>query len=113
MAKKKEEVSALSAGGAAPLEAQVAKSPLKLTEAEKVTFDFAINVVKLNRAKAWVNQQATLNGTVAPKGEAYVEAVQARYIALGGLLRGQQLAGKAPNPRNKKNVVNLADEVAE
>lgn len=111
MAKKK----ALSptAAGVNPLEPQVTEHAPKLTAAELVTFDFAVNVVKLNRAKAWVNQQAALNGTAAPKGKELVEEVKARYIALGGLLSGDQHAGKAPSPKSKKNVVNLADEVAD
>lgn len=111
MAKKK----ALSptAAGVNPLEPQVTEHAPKLTKEELATFDFAVNVVKLNRAKAYVNQQASLNNTPAPKGKELVEAVKARYIELGGLLVDQQLAGKAPSPKSKKNVVNLADEDAD
>lgn len=111
VAKKK--VLSPTAAGVNPLEAQVTNHPPKLSAEELATFDFAVNVVKLNRSKAWVNQQAALAGKEAPKGKELVEAVKERYIALGGLLVGEKLAGKSPSPRSKKNVVNLADEDAD
>lgn len=98
------------AGGIEPLAPQATQAQPKLTNEELATFDFAVNVVKLNRAKAWVNQQAALNGVSVPKGKDLVEAVKSRYLELGGLSRDQQLAGKAPSPRSKRNIVNLADE---
>lgn len=71
------------------------------------TYDFAVNVVKLNRAKVWVAEQAKLAGTPAPVGAALIAAVKDRYVAIGGLLRDQQLAGKTKKRGPK--VVNLAD----
>lgn len=90
-----------TAGGIDPLAPQVTPNEPKLTREELATFDFAVNVVKLNRAKAWVNQNAEELGN--PKGNNLVEAVKARYVELGGLLADQQLAGKAPASKGKKH----------
>ncbi len=96
-----------AAGGIDPLAPQVTPAAATLTNEELATFDFAVNIVKLNRAKAWVNQQAALKGEAAPKGKALVEAVKARYIQLGGLLVEQK---NALVGRKGRNIVNLADE---
>lgn len=72
------------------------------------TYDFAVNVVKLNRAKVWVAEQAKLVGAApAPVGAALIAAVKDRYVAIGGLLRDLQLVGKTKKRGSK--VVNLAD----
>lgn len=60
-------------------------------------FGWAFNVVKLNRAKAWVN--ATTPGL---SGKELEKAVKARYVLIGGLLADQKPV-RAP----KGNVVNL------
>lgn len=99
------EISALAAGGAVPLEAVATAHPAKLTEAEAVIFDFAVNVVKLNRAKMWVNQQAALEGKPAPTGAALVAAVKDRYKAMGGLVRGEEAVR---TPKRGGRVVNVA-----
>lgn len=95
-----------TAGGIDPLAPQVTPAQPKLSNEELATFDFAVNVVKLNRAKAYVNAN-----TPGLKGKDLVEAVKERYVELGGLLSGDKPTGKAP--KGKKNVVNLADEDAE
>lgn len=86
-------------GGIDPLAPQVTPHEPKLTNEELVTFDFAVNVEKVNRAKAWVNVNAETLGN--PKGKDLVEAVKERYLALGGLLRNQEIAGKAPAKKTK------------
>lgn len=93
----------MAAGGANPLEPQVTQHPVKLTDKEIVDFSFAVNVVKLNRAKAWVNQNAEALGN--PTGAKHTEAIKERYIALGGLLvENRNVATK------KAKVKNMADE---
>lgn len=105
MAKKKAaEISAVAAGGANPLEPQVTQHPVKLTAQEAADYSFAVNVVKLNRAKAWVNQNAEALGN--PKGAAQTAAIKDRYVAIGGLLAENQ---KATAPKKGK-VKNMADE---
>lgn len=70
-------------------------------------YSFAVNKIKLNRAKDWVLKQAQLTATTAPIGEALEAAVKERYTMIGGLLRSHNLAGKAGK---SKNVVNMAPE---
>lgn len=78
--------------------------PTPATREVSVTADFswAYNVVKLNRAKAWVN-------TAAPGllGKALEAAVKARYEQIGGLLVEDK-----PNPRRGRasTVVNLGED---
>lgn len=67
---------------------------------------FAVNVVKLNRAKAYVQKMAP-----AAKGAEFAKLVKERYVELGGLLiEDKPTAG----PRNGKmvrgQVVNVAED---
>lgn len=84
-------------GGIDSLAPQVTPQQPKVSAQDLVTFDFAVNVVKLNRAKAYVDQNAEALGN--PKNKDYVEAVKTRYVEIGGLLAEQQLAGKAPKAK--------------
>ncbi len=70
-------------------------------KAGPANFDFAVNAVKLNRAKSHVAKtQPELKGT------ALVAAVKARYIEIGGLLIGD----KPQNGKKGGRVVNMADD---
>lgn len=74
--------------------AEVAASP--------ANYDFAVNSVKLNRAKSHIQKtQPEL------KGNALVAAVKARYVEIGGLLVNDK-----PQRSGKKGgrVVNMADD---
>lgn len=95
--------------------AKVAEDAAKKEAAEKVAaekaaakvatsvadFSFAVNVVKLNRAKAFVN--ATTPGL---KGKELEASVKSRYIALGGLLNGVKVARSGKGGKE----VNVADD---
>lgn len=95
-----EKAAAKAAGTAAKVDAPavIGQTPA-VPAAEAANYDFAVNVLKLNRARAWVNQNVATLGVL--KGADLTDAVRERYVQLGGLLRGEVRAGK---------VVNLADD---
>lgn len=70
----------------------------RAAENAPANFDWAFNVVKLNRAKAWVNAN-----TPGLTGKELEKAVKARYALLGGLMANQK-----PVARAKGNTVNLS-----
>lgn len=101
MAKVKKEALGTVSGGVNPLEPQVTEHPKPLTAKEVQDYSFAVNIVKLNRAKAWVNQNAEVLGN--PTGAKHTEAVKARYEAIGGLLVDDEPAvNKAAKASKKK-----------
>lgn len=65
-------------------------------------FGWATNAVKLNRAKAFVQQT-----TPGLTGQALEDAIRERYIELKGLLRGEGAAERTGKPRGVE--VNMAD----
>lgn len=92
--KKQEEVNAaVSGAGVAPVSAAPVEA---LAE-----YGWAQNVVKLNRAVAWVAQNSA-----GLKGKALEEAVKERYILMGGALKG----GEKPNAPRAQKEVNLAED---
>lgn len=93
----------------ADLEALLAKggSTEPVTQAQRnadaiAEFGWAVNAIKLNRAKAHVQED-----TPSLKGKGFEEAVKARYLELGGLLsenkpvaggkKGGRVQNMAPN----------------
>lgn len=81
------------------------KSPTTGKGAQVADFSFAVNVNKLNRAKAYVQQQQVLAAKPALKGKELQEAVKDRYAELGGLL----VEDKPNRGRRTGRVQNLAD----
>lgn len=68
-------------------------------------FGWAVSSLKLNRAKAFVQSG---DDTKNLKGKALEDAVKARYIALGGLLKEDAPVGRAGKKGGK--VQNMADD---
>lgn len=90
------------------LKALLPKDESKEAVAEEADFTFAVNQNKLLRAKVWVKQQADLNKTEVPTGDAFVTAVKERYQDMGGLLRGYENKNRTPKKGGK--VVNIAPD---
>jgi hypothetical protein len=65
------------------------------------TYEWAVNGIKLQRADAWVREQAALkNIKVDLSDPAELEAaIKARYLALGGLLN-ELIDGKPETPES-------------
>ncbi len=84
------------------LEPKVREAAPAAKEDKTADFSFAVNAIKLNRAKAHVN--ATQPGL---KGKALEDAVRERYIEIKGLLRGESVpAGRKP----RGPVQNMAED---
>lgn len=80
----------------------VSPPPQQRRAAYQPDYSFAVNVVKLNRSKAFVAQtQPTLNG------KELEDAVRSRYIDLNGLLRVDAPTGRG---KGKGRVVNMSDD---
>lgn len=95
---------AKAAGAATKVPGSPAQAPAVAQPKPLMSFDWAVNVIKLNRAIAFV--QAGKKGLT---GAALEEAVKERYAESGGLL-----AEDAPAPKGKKKaagkVVNMAPD---
>lgn len=68
-------------------------------------YSWAVNVVKLNRAKAYVKQQAAVTGKEL-SGKELESAVKDRYVLLQGLLAENKVTAKKAVTRGR--VHNLA-----
>lgn len=69
------------------------------TQPDTSGFGWAVNLVKLNRAKAHVN--ATAPGL---KGADFEDAVKERYIALGGLVSGEAPVRQGKSTAREENI---------
>lgn len=88
----------------ADLDALLAANPVpqRAAQVNTAAFGWAVNLVKLNRAKAQVKiMQPSLSGSDLES------AVRARYEELGGLVRGDF---RAPMGKPKGQVENVADD---
>lgn len=88
------------AGGADPLEPEkVAETAAEKQASDLADYSWAVNAVKLNRAKAKVQQNPE---TKALKGKAQEDAVKASYVSMNGLLKGDEpvRAGKGGRVKN-------------
>lgn len=83
MPKKKEVVAGAVGDGLVPT---VTQGTQAVTTDARADFSFAVNAVKLNRSIAYVNQAQAAANLPALKGKDLSDAVQARYIQIGGLL---------------------------
>lgn len=101
MVKKQEEVKDPNPG----VQGQAAE----MHEAKNYTPDYgwAVNVVKLNRSKAYVKQIAVASGNEL-KGKELESAVKARYVEIKGLLSEDKVTGKK-HAATRGKVVNLAE----
>lgn len=68
------------------------------------TLDFAVNVVKLNRAKAYVQKNAP-----DTKGAAFAALVKDRYVEIGGLLAADKPVAGMRRGKMTGRLVNLSD----
>jgi hypothetical protein len=66
--------------------------------------DFAVNAVKLNRAKAHVQKMAP-----TAKGAEFAALVKERYVEIGGLLNADKPVGGTRRAKMTGRVVNLSD----
>lgn len=88
-------------GVAAPAAQQAVAQPQAA-----IPFEWAVNIVKLNRAIAYVRASKR---DLKEKTPEFEEAVKARYVEYAGLLTGDKptvTGKKAP----QSNVVNMADD---
>ncbi len=81
----------------------------ELAAAKNYTPDYqwAVNVVKLNRAKAYVRQQAIASGE-EKKGKDLEEAVKARYMEIKGLLKEDE-PNRLAKGKKAGRIVNVAE----
>lgn len=81
-----------------------AQAPAVAQPQALISYDWAVNIIKLNRSIAFVQQSKR-----GLKDEALEAAVKERYEELGGLLREDGVAPKGKKaPKN--NVVNMAPD---
>lgn len=83
----------------------VAKTAAEVNAEALADFSWAVNALKLNRAKAFVQSG---DDTKNLKGKAFENAVKDRYIALGGLLTEDKPVGRGGKRGGK--VQNMADD---
>lgn len=65
------------------------------SQEEVASTDYVVNVVKYNRARAWVNANKETLGDL--KGTHLEAAIRERYEAIGGLVNGKALGRRKVN----------------